>query len=62
MRQTNRRRARIGESRSQVGDDAERFLQGADSEESGIGDKRAAVEGDLKLLRAEVPEAKVWLP
>jgi hypothetical protein len=55
-------RARVGESLGQVGDDAQRFLQGADGEETGIGDDAATVESSVQLLRADVPEGKVGFP
>jgi hypothetical protein len=43
----------------EVGDDARGLLQGADGEESGIGDEATAVEGQVQLLCADVPEGKV---
>jgi len=39
-------RARVGEAGGQVGDDAQRALEGADGQEAGIGNQAAAVEGD----------------
>ena len=51
--------AGVGESRGQVGDDAQGAFQGADGEQAGVGDDAAAVESDVELLRAEVPQGKV---
>jgi len=49
----------VRQLRGEVGDDAERAFQGADGEESGVGDDAAALEIDEELLRAEVPQGKV---
>ena len=40
----------------------ERLLQGADGEQAGVGDDASAVEGDVNLLRTEVPQGKVRFP
>ena len=42
--------AGVGESLGQVGDDPQRLLQGADGEQSGVGDDASAVESDVNLL------------
>jgi hypothetical protein len=34
----------------EVSDDAERFFEGSDGEQSGIGNNASAVEGDVNLL------------
>jgi hypothetical protein len=52
-------RAGIGQSRGQVGKDAQGLLPSVNGEESGIGDETAPVEGDVPLLRAEGPQGKV---
>ena len=36
-------------------------LQGTDGQQAGIGDDAAAVEGDVELLRTEVPKGKVTI-
>src|SRR5262249_14683914 len=51
--------AGIRQPLGQVSDDAQRLLQGADSEQARIGDDAAAVKSDVQLLRADVPQGKV---
>ena len=47
--------ARVGKSLGQIGDDPEGLLQGADGQQPGVGDDASAVEGDVDLLRTEIP-------
>jgi hypothetical protein len=49
----------VGKPGGQIGDDAEGSFEGADGEESGIGDEASGLERDVELLRSEVPEGKL---
>ena len=49
----------VGQQGGEVGDDAQGSFEGADGEQSGVGDEPSAVKIDEELLRAEVPEGKV---
>ena len=51
----------VGETLGQIGDDPQGFFQGPDAEQTCIGDQATAVKGQGKLLRADVPQGKVWI-
>ena len=43
----------VGKSLGQIGDDPEGLLQGADGQQTGVGDDASAVESDVDLLRTD---------
>src|SRR5207237_7811892 len=52
-------RAWVRQQGREVGDDAQGPFEGADGEQSGVGNDAAALEIDKQLLPAEVPQVKV---
>ena len=47
--------ARVGQACGEIGEDAEGPFEGADGQQSGVGDEASALKIDVELLRAEIP-------
>ena len=52
-------RAGIGKPFGQLGNDPQRFFQSADRQQAGIRDDAPAIESNMDLLRADLPQGKV---